>query len=198
MLEDQPDLKVVGEAVNGRVAVEKALELKPDIVIMDISMPLMNGIEAAKRIKKALPETRILILSMYSHEHYIHQLLDVGISGYLLKDSSGRDIINAIHLAMKDESFLSPSISKMIMETYLSKYKNSPKEERFNLLSNREREVFQLFAEGHSTKHIAEMLFVSISTVKSHKIKIMEKLGVQTPIQLVHFAIHMGLVDPDL
>ena len=198
LLEDQPDLKVVGEASNGRMAVEKALELKPDIVIMDITMPLMNGIEAARRIRKELPDTRILILSMYSHEHYIHQLLDVGISGYLLKDASGRDIINAIHLAMKDESFLSPSISKIIMETYLSKYKNSPKEERFNLLSNREREVFQLIAEGHPIRHIAETLCVSISTVKSHRIKIMEKLGVQTSIQLVHFAIHLGLVDPDL
>ena len=198
LLGDQPDLKVVGEAANGQMAVEKALKLKPDIVIMDISMPLMNGIEAAKRIRKDLPDTRILILSMYSHEHYVHELLEVGISGYLLKDSSGRDIINAIHLAMKDESFLSPSICKMVMETYLSKYKRSSKEERFNLLSNREREVFQLIAEGHSTRNIAEMLFVSISTVKSHKTKILEKLGVQRPIQLVHFAIQLGLVDPDL
>jgi len=113
LLDDPPDLKVVGEAVNGRVAVEKALALKPDVIIMDIAMPLMNGIEAAKRIRKHLPKTKILILSMYSHEHYIHELLETGISGYLLKDSSGRDIIKAIHAAMNDETFLSPSISKM-------------------------------------------------------------------------------------
>jgi len=198
LLEDQSDLKVVGEAINGRVAVEKALALKPDIVIMDIAMPLMNGIEAAKRIRKHLPKTKILILSMYSHEHYIHELLEAGISGYLLKDSSGRDILKAIHAAMKDETFLSPSISKMVVNSYLSPRKISPREERFKKLTNREREVFQLIAEGHSTKQIADMLCVSVSTVKSHRSKIMEKLLVDSPVHLVHFAIQLGLVDPDL
>jgi two-component system response regulator NreC len=198
LLEDQPDLKVVGEAVNGRIAVEKALELKPDVIIMDIAMPLMNGIEAAKRIRKHLPKTKILILSMYSHEHYIHELLETGISGYLLKDSSGRDIIKAIHVAMNDETFLSPSISKMVVDSYLSPRKVSSREERFKKLTNREREVFQLIAEGHSTRQIANMLCVSISTVKSHRSKIMEKLLIHSPVHLVHFAIQLGLVDPDL
>ena len=198
LLEDQSDLKVVGEAINGRVAVEKALALKPDIVIMDIAMPLMNGIEAAKRIRKRLPKTKILILSMYSQEHYIHELLEAGISGYLLKESSGRDILKAIHAAMKDETFLSPSISKMVVDSYLSPRKISPREERFKKLTNREREVFQLIAEGHSTKQIADMLCVSVSTVKSHRSKIMEKLLVGSPVHLVHFAIQLGLVDPDL
>lgn len=198
LLEDQPDLKVVGEAINGRIAVEKALVLKPDIIIMDIAMPLMNGIEAAKRIRKHLPKTKILILSMYSHEHYIHELLETGISGYLLKDSSGRDIIKAIHAAMNDETFLSPSISKMVVDSYLSPRKVSSREERFKKLTNREREVFQLIAEGHSTKQIANMLYVSISTVKSHRSRIMEKLLIDSPVHLVHFAIQLGLVDPDL
>ncbi len=198
LLEDQPDLKIVGEAVNGRMAVEMGLELKPDVIIMDIAMPLMNGIEAAKRIKKDSPKTKILILSMYSHEHYIHELLEVGISGYLLKDSSGRDIIEAIHAAMKDETFLSPSISKKVVDSYLSPRKGSPREERYKLLSNREREVFQLIAEGRSTREIADTLYVSVSTVKSHRSKIMEKLGIENPVQLVHFAIQLGLVDPDL
>ncbi len=198
LLEDQTDLRVVGEATDGRMALEKATALKPDIVIMDIAMPLMNGIEAAKRIRKQLPETKILILSMYSHEHYIHELLETGISGYLLKDSSGRDIINAIQAAMKGETFLSPSISKKVVESYLSPRKSSSMEERYKQLSNREREVFQLIAEGHSTKRIGEMLYVSVSTVKSHKGNIMEKLGISNPIRLVHFAIKLGLVDPDL
>jgi DNA-binding NarL/FixJ family response regulator len=158
----------------------------------------MNGIEAAKRIRKDLPKTKILILSMYSHEHYISELLETGISGYLLKDSSGRDIINAIHAAMKDETFLSPSISKMVVDRYLSSSKSSPREERFKQLSDREREVFQLIAEGHSTKKIADMLCISMSTVKSHRGKIMEKLGVDNPVHLVHLAIQLGLVDPDL
>ncbi len=198
LLDDQPDLKVVGEAINGRVAVEKALALKPDVIIMDIAMPLMNGIEAAKRIRKHLPKTKILILSMYSHEHYIHELLETGISGYLLKDSSGRDIIKAIHAAMNDETFLSPSISKMVVDSYLSPRKVSSREERFKRLTNREREVFQLIAEGHSTRQIANMLCVSISTVKSHRSKIMEKLLIDSPVHLVHFAIQLGLGDPDL
>jgi DNA-binding NarL/FixJ family response regulator len=180
------------------MALEKALDLKPDIIIMDIAMPLMNGIEAAKRIKKHLPKTKIIILSMYSHENYIHELLKTGISGYLLKDSSGRDIIHAIQAAMKNETFLSPSISKKIMDTYLFPRKGLSREERFKQLSNREREVFQLIAEGLSTRQIAETLYISVSTVKSHKIKIMEKLGIDSPFRLVHFAIQLGLVDPDL
>ena len=198
LLEDQPEFKVVEEATNGRMALEKALDLKPDIIIMDIAMPLMNGIEAAKRIKKHLPKTKIIILSMYSHENYIHELLETGISGYLLKDSSGRDIIHAIQAAMKNETFLSPAISKKVMDTYLSPRKGLSREERFKQLSNREREVFQLIAEGLSTRQIAETLYVSVSTVKSHKIKIMEKLGIDSPFRLVHFAIQLGLVDPDL
>ena len=198
LLEDQPNMKIVGEAVNGQMAVKKALEVKPNIIIMDIAMPVMNGIEAAKRIRKHLPEAKILILSMYSHEYYIHELLEAGISGYLLKDSSGRDIIKAIHAAMKNETFLSPSISKLVVDSYLSPRKGSDRENRFKQLSNREREVFQLIAEGRTTRQIADMLYISISTVKSHKAKIMEKLGIYTPVQLVHFALQLGLVDPDL
>ncbi|MFO7685430.1 MAG: response regulator transcription factor [Desulfobacterales bacterium] len=199
LLEEQADLKVVGEATNGQTAVEQALALKPDIVIMDIAMPRMNGIEAAKRIRKQLPKTKILILSMYSHEHYIHDLLETGVSGYLLKDSSGRDIIKAIRSAMKNETFLSPTISKVLVETYLSpNRKCSSIAERYNQLSNREREVFQLIGEGHSTREIADMLCVSISTIKTHRANIMEKLNIDSPVKLIHFAIQLGLVDPAL
>ena len=198
LLGEQKNLKVVGEATNGQDAVEKALELNPDVIIMDIAMPRMNGIEAAKRISKQLPKTKILILSMYSHEHYIHELLETGISGYLLKDSSGRDIIKAIHAAMNNETFLSPTISKKLVDTYLSPQKSSSRAERYKLLSNREREVFQLIAEGHSTRQVADTLCVSISTIKSHRAKIMEKLGIDTPVKLIHFAIQLGLVDPEL
>jgi len=196
LLNDQPDMEVVAEAPNGRVAVDKALELKPDVVILDIAMPMMNGIEAAKRIKQKLPKTKIIILSMYSHEHYIHELMETGVSGYLLKDVSGRDIINAVHAAMNDETFLSPSISKVLVETYRTPRKATSAEERYKQLSNREREVFQLIAEGHSTRQIADMLCVSISTIKSHRSKIMEKLDLDRPVKLVHLAIQLGLVDP--
>ncbi|MBI5586209.1 MAG: response regulator transcription factor [Deltaproteobacteria bacterium] len=197
LLEDQPGFQVVGEAYDGRMAIEKATALKPDVIVMDIGMPLLNGIEAARRIRKQLPKIRILILSMYSQEHYIHELLETGISGYLLKESSGRDIIQAIQAAMKGETFLSPSISRVLVDRYLSLRKSSPKEERFNQLSNREREIFQLIAEGHSTKAIAQLLCVSLSTVKTHRRKIMEKLEVESAAQMIHLAISLGLVEPD-
>lgn len=197
LLEDQPGFRVVGQAENGKVAVEKALALKPDVIIMDIAMPFLNGIEASKRIKKLLPKVKILILSMYAQENHIHELLQTGVSGYLLKESSGRDITMAIRSAMKDEAYLSPSISKMLMDSYLSPRKSSHREELYNHLSNREREVFQLLAEGHSTKEIADLLCVSVSTVKTHRINIMEKLGIRTNAQLIRFAIHLGLVAPD-
>lgn len=197
LLEQQADIQVVGEANNGNVAVKLAVELKPDLVLLDIAMPLLNGIEASKRIRKELPDCKILILSMYSHEHYIHNLLETGMSGYLLKDSSGVEIIEAIRAAMNNELVMSPSISKKIEASLLSPYKNSSKEERYKKLSNREREVFQLIAEGFAAKKIAEMLFISISTVKSHRAKIMNKLGVDSPTHLVRIAIKLGLVDPD-
>ncbi len=198
LLEEQADLKVIGEAINGQDAVEKALELKPDIAILDIAMPRMTGIEAAKRIRKRLPEIKIIILSMYSHEHYIDELIETGVSGYLLKDSSGRDIIKAIRAALKDETFLSPYISKKLIESYLTPKKNSLRTDRYKQLTNREREIFQLIAEGLTTRKIAEMLFISISTVKSHRNKIMEKLEIDSSVKLVHFAIKLGLVDPEL
>lgn len=198
LLEEQSDIKVVGEATNGRKAIDLAIELKPDVVIMDIAMPRMNGIEAAKRIRKYVPKTKILILSMYSHEHYIHELFESGVSGYLLKDSSGRDIIHAIRAVMKDETYLSPSISKVLVDTYRSPRKVSSRAERYKLLSNREREVFQLIAEGHSTRQIADMLCVSISTVKSHRANIIDKLEIESSVKLIHFAIQLGLVDPEL
>jgi DNA-binding NarL/FixJ family response regulator len=199
LLEEQPDLKIVGEATNGQVAIEQAFALKPDVIIMDIAMPRMNGIEATKKIRKQLPKTKILILSMYSHEHYIHQLLETGISGYLLKDSSGRDIIKAIRSAMQNITFLSPSISKVLGETQCSpNLKGASIAERYNQLSNREREVFQLIGEGKSTRDIADLLCVSISTIKSHRVNIMEKLNIDSSAKLIHLAIQLGLVDPSL
>lgn len=198
LLEEQPDLKVVGEATDGQKTVEQALALKPDVIIMDIAMPRMNGIEAAKRIRKLLPKAKILILSMYSHEHYIHQLMEAGVSGYLLKDDSGRDIIKAIHAALKDETSLNPAISKVLVESYRSPDKGVSRSERYKQLTNREREVFQLIAEGHSTRQIADMLFVSVSTVKSHRAHLMEKLNIDSPVKLIHFAIQLGLVAPEL
>jgi len=195
LLEGEPQFKVIGEAKNGREAVSMVEDLKPDVVIMDISMPLLNGIEATRLIKKSRPETKVIILSMHSHDRYIGELFSLGVSGYLLKDSTGSDIIQAISAAVNGDTYLSPSISRRVIEDYLHLKKLSPQEDRYGKLSNREREVFQMIAEGHSTKEISDMLYISPSTVKTHRANIMEKLQFVNISQLVQFAIHLGIVD---
>lgn len=198
LLADQADLEIAGQAVNGQEAVDMAEKLRPDIVIMDIAMPHLNGIEATKKIRKLKPSIKILILSMYSHEHYIHELMEAGVSGYLLKESSGPDIIRAIRKAMQHQTSLSPMISQIMDNSYAAPYKGADHEERYKLLSNRERQVFQLIAEGYTTRAIAELLCVSLSTIKTHRAKIMEKLAVNSPVQLAHIAVGLGLVDPEM
>jgi two-component system response regulator NreC len=195
LLEVEPNFRVVGEAENGREAVNKVEELKPNIVIMDIAMPLLNGIEATRQIKKIHSQTKVIILSMHSHDRYISELFSLGASGYLLKDSTGTDIIKAINAALNGGTYLSPSISRRVIEDYLSLKKKSSKEDLYSKLSNREREVFQMIAEGHSAREISEILFISPSTVKTHRSKIMEKLKIENISQLIQFAIRIGIVD---
>lgn len=196
LLEEEPGIRVIGEARNGREAIAKVEELKPDVVIMDIAMPLLNGIEATRQIKKNRPQTRVIILSMHSQDRFISELFTIGASGYLLKDSSGPDIIHAIKSAVKGDTYLSPSISRKVIEDYVSlKKTKSSREQLYAKLSNREREVFQMIAEGRSTKEIAEILCVSISTVKTHRANILEKLEIESLSQLIHFAIELGLVE---
>ncbi len=195
LLEAEPDLRVIGEAQNGREAVKKVQGLKPDLVIMDIAMPLLNGIEATRQIKKFSPQTKIIILSMHSHDRYISELISIGASGYLLKDSTGGEIVKAISAAMKGGVYLSPSISRRVIEDYLTLKKKSSREDLYTILSNREREVFQMIAEGHSTKEISDILFISPSTVKTHRSNIMEKLQINNISQLIQFAIRLGIVD---
>jgi two-component system, NarL family, response regulator NreC len=195
LLEGEPNFKVVGEAENGREAVVKVEKLQPDVVLMDIAMPMMNGIEATRQIRRSCPQTKIIILSMHSHDRYISELFSLGASGYLLKSSTGTDIINAVHTALKGSTYLSPSISDKVIEDYLSLKKKSHQDDLYNRLSNREREVFQMIAEGRSTKKIAEILCVSPSTVKTHRSNIMEKLEMENISQLIQFAIHLGIVE---
>lgn len=195
LLEEESNLQVVGEAENGREAVGKVEELKPDIVLMDIAMPMLNGIEATRQIRKVCPQTKIIILSMHSHDRYISELFGLGASGYLLKSSTGTDIIKAIHAALKGETYLSPSISHKVIEDYISLKKKSRQEDLYNRLSNREREVFQMIAEGRSTKEISQILYVSPSTIKTHRSNIMEKLKMDNISQLIQFAIYLGIVE---
>jgi DNA-binding NarL/FixJ family response regulator len=195
LLSAEKDLKIVGEAENGREAVDKVIALRPAIVLMDIAMPLLNGIEATHQIKKNCPEVKIIILSMHSHDSYISRLFSIGASGYLLKDSTGSDIIKAIRAALDGDTYLSPSISRRVIEDYVSLKKKSYHEDVYGRLSDREREVFQMLAEGHSTKEIAKMLCVSTSTIKTHRQNIMEKLQINNLSQLVQFAVHIGIVE---
>jgi two-component system, NarL family, response regulator NreC len=195
LLEGETDLRVVGEAENGREAVEKVEKLRPNVVLMDIAMPLLNGIEATRQIRKLCPQTKVIVLSMHSHDRYISELFSLGASGYLLKNSTGIDIINAIHAALKGETYLSPSISHKVIEDYVSLKRKSRQEDLYNSLSNREREVFQMIAEGRSTREISEILYVSPSTVKTHRSNIMEKLNMDNISQLIQFAIYLGIVE---
>lgn len=196
VLDGSANLKVVGEARDGREAVSKAYQLKPNIVLMDISMPILNGIEATRQIKKLCHQTKVIILSMHSHDRFIGELLRIGAAGYLLKDSTGSDIIKAIDAAMKGDVYLSPSISRLVVENFVSsRRKQSSREELYAKLSNREREVFQMIAEGRSTKEISNILFVNISTIKTHRTHIMDKLQIDNLSQLVQFAIELGIVE---
>ncbi len=195
LLEAEPNFKVIGEAEDGREAVNRVQKLLPDVVIMDIAMPLLNGIEATRQIKKMLPQIKIIILSMHSHDRYISELIGLGASGYLLKDATGGEIVKAVAASMKGDVYLSPSISRRVIDDYLTLKKTSSQEDLYTQLSNREREVFQMIAEGHSTKKIADILCVSPSTVKTHRANIMEKLQLNNISRLIQFAIRLGIVD---
>lgn len=195
LLNAELDLKVIGEAENGREAVNKVEKLHPDVVLMDIAMPLMNGIEATRQITRLSPRPKVIILSMHTHDRYISELLRMGASGYLLKDASGQDIIQAIRAVVKGDTCLSPSISRRVVENYVSMKKQSSGEYLYGNLSNREREVFQMIAESRPTPDIAEILCLSPSTVKTHRAKIMEKLKIDNMTQLIKLAVRLGIVD---
>ncbi len=195
LLEEEDYLKITGEAMNGREAVQKVQELKPDVVIMDIAMPILNGIEAARQIKQSTLKTKVIILSMHDHTRYIRELLSIGVSGYLLKNAVSDDIIQAIKTAVKGETFLSPSISSRVIEDYVGMNQKTSQDELYNNLTNREREVFQMMVEGYSTKKISEMLCLSPSTIKSHRSNIMEKLKMENISKLIQYAIHLGIID---
>ncbi len=190
ILETQSDMEVVGEASNGREAVQLAEKLQPDIVVMDVSMPELNGIEATRRIADVSVRTRILALSMHKDAVYVREILRAGAKGYLLKDAADQDLLNAIRAVHRGEGYLSPAVSEGVLTDY-RKHVTNP----IDLLTSREREVLQHIAEGRTNKEIATTLNLSVYTVEAHRGRIMDKLNLHSTGELVRFAIRNGLID---
>lgn len=198
LLGEEKDIEVVGEAENGREAVQKALELHPDIVLMDIGMPVMNGMEATKQIKKRDADVKVLVLTMHDNEEYLFQVLQAGAAGYVLKKAADSDLVNAIHVVSRGDCFLYPSAAKMVVEDYLDKLKHGQEPtSSFDTLTDREREILTLVAEGYTNREIAETLFISVKTVETHKANIMEKLNLHKRAELVKYAIKKGMLQVD-
>jgi two-component system, NarL family, response regulator NreC len=194
VVDQQADLSVVGEADDGRQAVEMAKSLKPDVVVMDIGMPNLNGIEAARQIMEIRPDAAVVMLSMHSDEGYVLRALGAGARAYLLKDSATTDLVQAIHAVVEGKSFFSPAVSKVLLQDYMRKLRRSGAEDSYDLLSPREREVLQLVAEGKSNKEIAGLLNLSVYTVETHRAKIMQKLNLKGVPELILYAVRKGII----
>jgi len=190
ILAAQPDMEIAGEAGNGREAVELAQKLKPDVVVMDVAMPELNGIEATRRIIELAPRARVLALSMHKDAVYVREILRAGARGYLLKDSADADLLAAVRAVAKGDGYLSPGVSEAVLSDY-RRHVTDP----LDLLTSREREVLQLIAEGKTNKEIATSLTLSVYTVEAHRGRLMEKLNLHSTGELVRFAVRSGLVD---
>ena len=193
LLRTESDMEVVGEASNGIEAIELAKKLVPDVVLMDIGMRHLNGLEATREIKRLFPSMKILVLTMHDNEEWIFQILRAGASGYLIKDLAMTDLITALRAVYHGDSYLSPSISKMVIEEYIRKAEMGEKTGIEDLLSGREREILQLIAEGNSIPQISNLLCISKKTVEAHKTHIMEKLNIHDKVGLIKYAIRSGL-----
>ena len=194
LLEQQPALTVVGEADDGRQAVEKTSSLKPDVVVLDIGMPNLNGIEACAQITQTLPTTSVVMLSMHSDEAYVLRALKAGARAYLLKDSAESDLVRAIQAVSEGKSYFSPAVSKVLLEDYVRKLQRSGVEDSFDLLTPREREILQLVAEGKSNKDVANLLNLSVYTVETHRANLMQKLNLRSVPELILYAVRKGII----
>lgn len=194
ILEEQADWEVVAEAGDGREMVRQTLALEPDVAILDIGMPLLNGIEATRQIVRRLSDVRVLIVSMHADEAYITQALHAGAKGYLLKDSADVDLIRAVGDVAAGRSFFSPAVAKVMLDEYVRHLADKGIVDRYDSLSEREREIFQLIAEGHSNKEIADLLSVSPATVETHRAHILQKLDLHNTAELVLYAVRRGVI----
>jgi DNA-binding NarL/FixJ family response regulator len=196
LLEAEQDITIVGEAETGRQAVQLARKLSPDVIVMDIAMPNLNGLEATRQILKETPNAKVLVLSSYADDEYVHQLTEAGAAGYLLKQTAATELIKAIREARKGNAFFSPSISKRLLDHYREAFlKGVPVRKRTQLLTSREAEVLQLIAEGKPNKQIASDLCISIKTVEKHRQQLMNKLNIHEVAGLTRYAIARGVIE---
>jgi two-component system response regulator NreC len=196
LLHDEPDMAVVGEADNGRWAVDQARTLRPDVVLMDIGMPLLSGLEATRQIKKENPSTRVLILTMHENAEYIQQVLAAGASGYVLKHAAGKELVNAIRAVAQGGAFFSPTAARTLADLYVNAMETDTQTDPYEELTSREREVLQLVAEGHTNQEIAQLLSLSVKTIKTHRLHLMQKLDLHDRSELVRYAIQKRIINP--
>ena len=193
LLADEPDVEVVAEAEDGSEAVRMAQQLRPDVVLMDFSMPGLNGLEATRQIKRWVPEVKVLVLTRYADEEHVSQVLRAGASGYVVKRAAPAELVLAIRAVYRGDTFLSPAISRTVIEEYVRQAEATAKDS-YEQLTDREREVLQLIAEGHSSREIAERLTISEKTVRTHRANLMDKLDLHNAAALTKYAIRKGLV----
>ena len=198
LLKNRQDMEVAGEAEDGHQALERAKALRPDVVLLDIAMPRLSGIEVIGLIRSAVPDSQVVVLSMHAKETYVQQALAAGALGYVLKASPSQDILDAIKAAQRGEYFLSSRLQAEVIGKYLKAQQSVPSVRSYDLLSEREQQVFRLVAQGRSTNQIADILCVSPKTVEKHRTSLMNKLNVHDRLDLLKYAIKIGIVDPDL
>jgi len=194
LLESHPDLEVVAETENGRQAVELSTSLMPDVVVMDVGMPILNGIEATKQIVNQSPKTEVVILSMHTDESYVMRALQAGARAYLLKDSAAGDLMGAIAAVSNGKSFFSPKVSRILAEDYVRVLKQKGAVDSYDLLTSREREILQLLAEGKTNKEVAADLNIRLYTVEAHRSHILQKLDLHNSAELVLYAVRKGII----
>jgi two-component system response regulator NreC len=192
MLEERPDWQVVAEAQDGREAIRLAEQHKPDVAVIDVAMPLLNGIETTRQLVKRVPGLRVLVLSMHADEVYVTQILKAGAIGYLLKESADVDLFHAVEAVAQGESFFSPSVARLMVDDYVRP--KSEGRDRYETLSAREREIFQLVAEAKTNKEIAALLGISLTTVETHRAKILLKLDLHSAAQIALYAVRRGVI----
>lgn len=198
LLKKEASMEVIGEATNGLEAIGKVKVLNPHVVLLDIGMPNLNGLESLPLIKEASPSSQIVVLSMHANESYVQQVLKSGAMGYVLKASPSSDIIDAIKVASRGHYFLSSKIKANVIDSYLKHCEDEPVVREYDLLTDREQQVFRLVVQGSSTKEIADILCVSPKTIEKHRTSISSKLGIRGRLELFKYAIKIGIVDPDL